>query len=431
MSKTLRVISLNFSFGDRNVTHDSIDSNTALFDFDVVVIRPPQFTTSGGDRGVFRTLQSMMSTKARELDALFAQGGVLVVFLDVPDEYGASFQERYGSRDKTVTNYDFLDTAFASCLRIGTGRQITYDDPTEPFVSVLKRSTVGWTTYLHKVPEYSHLRLLKLFARAGAGGAVAGKMSYKEGHIILLPLVTTLDEKAFLDACAEYRFKRQGTTPPHWTNDVLVPGLPPIVSQITDTDKKISDLQNTRRLLAQQLEERAAYRKLLYEKGKIQLEPIVLRALDDLEFGTSPSETIQGTNFEIDGRTKSGSMAGIVEVKGSKNQIAQSEFAPFVPKILADAQVANAYSKGILVGNGLCETAPQSRLGDKVFSSHVIAGARTTSVALVNSVELYWLCCTLLQGEPVDKVAVREAILTGNGYVDLKPFCSSTSPFTT
>jgi hypothetical protein len=67
-------------------------------------------------------------------------------------------------------------------------------------------------------------------------------------------------------------------------------------------DKRIGDLQNQRQLRSVELEERAAYRKLLYEKGKAQLEPIVLRALDDLDFGTSPSEVIAEIH-EIDGRT--------------------------------------------------------------------------------------------------------------------------------
>jgi hypothetical protein len=143
---------------------------------------------------------------------------------------------------------------------------------------------------------------------------------------------------------------------------------------------------------------------------------------------TSASEVIAGTIHEIDGRTTKGSSAGIVEVKGSKNQIVQSEFSPFVPKILADAEVNKKYSKGILVGNGLCETQPDKRLGDSVFSPNVLDGAKRTSVALINSVELYWLCCALLRGDSVDKNAVREAMLTGNGYVDLKPF-SGVSPF--
>ncbi len=120
---------------------------------------------------------------------------------------------------------------------------------------------------MYRVPD-SHLKVLTLFATAGAAESVAGKMPYK------------------------------GTPPPNWTKTIFVPGLPPIASQINDLNKQISDLQDTRNLLQQQLEDRAAYRKLLYEKGKIQLEPIVLRALDDLELGTSTRRRPPGSAGE-------------------------------------------------------------------------------------------------------------------------------------
>jgi hypothetical protein len=365
-----------------------------------------------------------MDTKRRELDAFFRQGGVLVVLL-VPTDSHRIEQRGYGS--SIIDNYDFLDTYLGPCLLKGTGSQVTYSNLEEPFVKVLKKSTVAWTAYMTKMPD-SPLRALKFFAHAGVAGAVAGKMPYHEGHLILLPSLTRLDEEAFLEACAEYRFKRQGSTPPKWIGQISVPGVPPIEAEIARLAKQIADLENAKQSQERELDDRLAYRKLLYEKGKTQLEPVVLRALDDLEFGTSPSEIIKGTNYEIDGRTTKGSIPGIVETKGSRNQIVQSEFSPLVTKVLADAEVTQFFSKAILVGNGLCETEPGSRLGDKVFSPHVLDGARRNSVALINSVELYWLCCALLRGDKVDKAAVREAVLTSNGYVDLKPFAGA-SPF--
>lgn len=423
MGKKLRVISINFPFADTSVVHAPLDSDKALFDFDVVVIRPQQFEVlpyQSNNLGIFYQVKSLMTTKRQELNSFFFQGGVLVVFLDVPDFYRVR-GDRYGQGSHIVDNYDFLGTNLATCLRKGSGNQIKYETSAEPFVSVLKKSSVAWTAYLTERPG-TPLDALRFFAHAGAGGALGGKMPYGEGHLVILPNVQHLDEHAFFDACAEYRFKRQGTTPPDWAGSVLVPGLQPIEDTIEDVDKRIAELQEQRQSHLVLLEERSAYRKLLYEKGKSQLEPIVLRALDDLDFDTSPGGVIPGTIHEIDGRTSKGSSAGIIEVKGSKNQIAQSEFSPFVTKIQADADVNKKYSKGILVGNGLCGAEPGQRLGDLVFSPHVLDGAKRSSIALINAVELYCLCCALLRGDSVDKEAVREAILIGNGYVDLKPF---------
>jgi hypothetical protein len=441
MSKQLRVISIGFPFENESVAHASLETDRALFDFDVVVIRPPQFAITTDCNleafkilsqmsafGAHEHLESVVNSKKRELDIFFRQGGVLVVFLVPPDSHRVE-QKRYGQTETyTIDNYDFLDRHLAMCLRKGTGSQITYSDPQEPFVNVLKKSAVAWTAYVTRHPD-APLNPIKFFAHAGAGGALAGKMPYEEGHLILLPNVARLDEEAFLEACAEYRFKRQGSTRPKWVERVSPPGVLPIRSEIAKLDEQITNLQNAKQIRERELDDRFAYRKLLYEKGKTQLEPIVLRALDDLGFATSPSEIIRGTNYEIDGRTSNGSTRGIVETKGSKNQIAQSEFAPLVIKLLADSDVSHQFSKGILVGNGLCETEAGGRLGNTVFTPHVLDGAKRNSVALINSVELYWLCCALLRGDNVDKNAVREAILTGNGYVDLKPFAGQ-SPFT-
>jgi hypothetical protein len=74
------------------------------------------------------------------------------------------------------------------------------------------------------------------------------------------------------------------------------------------------------------------------------------------------------------------------------------------------------------VGNGLCLERPEKRLGSGVFSSHVLEAAKTNSVALVNTVELYAVLCVVLAGEKLDLPTIRERILTTNGYVDLREF---------
>lgn len=105
MSKKLRVISINFQFADKSVVHASLDSDRALFDFDVVVIRPLRFNVSRIDSRTCEHLQSVMATKKGELASFFSQGGVLVVFLDVPDVYRVE-GDRYGQGACIVDNYD-------------------------------------------------------------------------------------------------------------------------------------------------------------------------------------------------------------------------------------------------------------------------------------------------------------------------------------
>ena len=424
MSRQLRVISINFQFQSPQVVEeDSLATEKALFDFDVVVIRPNRINQTKADYASYSHLKSLMTSKQTELDRLFAQGGVLVILLDIPANLTVSTGSYSSGGTYYVNNYEFLKHNFINCIACGSGERVSYSDPSEPFVAVLKKSDVAWTAYIVKTPDYP-FSSLKFFASVGAGTAIAGQMAHGEGHLIVLPNLKRLDESSFFDACAEYRYKRQGSTPPAWVPEVFLPGLSAIESEIEVLSQQVSALQSRVAEVRQSADQLSAFRKLLYEKGKTQLEPIARRALDVLGFGTTPGGTI-GTIYEIDGRTTRGAMPGIVEVKGSKKQIGLDEFSPFVVKILADHEASGVQSKGILIGNGLCETPPETRLGDAVFSQHVLDGAKRNSVALINSTELYSLCCTVLGGGIVDHNAVRDAILNANGYVDLKPFCGN------
>ena len=209
-------------------------------------------------------------------------------------------------------------------------------------------------------------------------------MPYSEGHLILLPNLKHMNEDSFFEAC-EYRYKRQGTTPPDWVNQVLLPGMGPMEEEISELQKQLSALQKAKEKKEQTLEELSAYKKLLYEKGKTQLEPVVRRALNHLEFAATPGELIEGTNYEVDGKTEEGSIQGIVEVKGSKKQIVLDEFSPFVVKILADFQTTGVMRKGILVGNGLCETKPERGLTAQ--SSHLMCSTQQNETQWLSSIQ--------------------------------------------
>ena len=114
-----------------------------------------------------------------------------------------------------------------------------------------------------------------------------------------------------------------------------------------------------------------------------------------------------------------------MEIKGSKKQIALDEYSPFVPKILADFKAKGTQSKGILVGNGLCEMPPRDRLGEKVFSPHVLEAAKTQSVALVNTIELYCVVSGALSGKvkTQELEQIREKVLNTNGFASLIEYC--------
>jgi hypothetical protein len=438
MGKDLKILSINFPFKVPWVIHEpSLATQRALFDFDVVVIRPYLLlgVRAGGPyeierSGPFFQAKHEMTDKIDDVTRLLKQGGLLVVILDARQEltyHTGRHSYTSGGTIYTVTNYDFLEPQFSDCLRNGTGNNIEILRA-DPFSSVIKKSDVEWTSFIVARPPYPLNDPIYL-ARNGAKSYVGGRVALDAGNIVFLPNFRRIDEEQFLEACREYRYEREGTPPPGWSTDVLLPGVSEADEKIIQLDEMLQKVEQSKREAIRQRDDLLAYKKLLYEKGKTQLEPITRRTLDLIGFKSAPGEIISGTGFEIDGRTTVGSKPGILEIKGSKKQIGLDEFSPFIPKVLADLNAKGHQSKGILIGNGLCETAPKDRLGDKAFSGHVLEAAKTQSIALINSIELYGIVCGVLSGriKPEDFEHMREKALNTNGFVSLLEYCRDLS----
>jgi hypothetical protein len=431
MPAKLRILSINFPFRTSWVTNEpNLATPRALFDFDVVVIRPYLLADRPGggpwviESFAYARARKEIDGKGEDIARFLDQGGLLVVILNEAQElkYDTGAHSYAGGTVYTVTNYDFLDEHFSESVRNGVGTNIEILKVAEPFSGVIRKSNVQWTAFLGRKLPYPFNNMV-FFARNGSGSFVGGQLPLRAGNVVFLPNFKELDEEQFFEACRQYRYQREGTPAPEWSKHVFLPGVSDLEKNITKIDEQLREIEGLRKEAVRELDELLAFKKLLYEKGKTQLEPTVLRALDQLGFGIKPSETISGTGFEIDGRTTVGPTPGILEIKGSKKQIVLDEFSPFIPKILADLGASGYASKGILIGNGLCEGNPKDRLGDKVFSAHVLEAAKTQSIALLNSVELYCVLCGILSGKIQNLEAIREKILTTNGFVSLVPFC--------
>lgn len=431
MAQRLKILSINFPFKNSEVVQQGkLSTPYALFDYDVVVIRPYIIPPVDGIEWPAEKYQREMLGKIPEIETLLDQSGLLIVILDrcVVRKYHPSQWSYYSEGTSyCISNYDFLHYEFSGCIRNGTGERLQYVDNAHPFVPVLRSSKVQWSAYIEQRP-YFPFDNMKVFARNGKTSVVGSTVHIRNGSIVFLPNLVELDETRFFEACRECRAEREGTPAPPWAKKVFVPGASILTNELSKLTESISQLESRAKQITEELAKVEQHKRLLYEKGKIRLEPAVRAAFDQIGFKTTPGEQIPGTDYEIDGRTTQGSTSGVLEVKGSKKQITFDELSPFIVKIVADQQSSNKSSKGILVGNGLCETPPEERLGDGVFSAHVLRAASDHSVALVNSVELYWLLCGILGGAVNNLDAVREHILGSRGYVDLRPFCSH-SPF--
>jgi len=433
MAKELKILSINFPFKTPWVVQEpTLATQRALFDFHVVVIRPYLLLglPSGGPLDVdrysaFTHARKEMAAKIGDIDRLLRQGGLLVIVLNEVQEFtfNTGKHSYTGGTLYTTTNYDFLHQHFFGCLSNGKGENVV-TMAADPFLPVITKSTVEWTAFIVARPP-DPFSDPAYFARNGDKSYVGGRVSLSAGNVVFLPNFKQLNEEQFFEACREYMYERQGSPVPAWCEKIALPGLPAADERIMNINEELRRVEQAKREAVRERDDLLAYKKLLYEKGKTQLEPIVRRALNEVGFKCTTGETLPGTGFEIDGRTTVGSSQGILEIKGSKKQIALDEYSPFVPKILADFKAKGTQSKGIFVGNGLCEMPPRDRLGEKVFSPHVLEAAKTQSVALLNTIELYCVVSGALSGKvkTQELEQIREKVLNTNGFASLIEYC--------
>src|SRR5262249_26122375 len=144
---------------------------------------------------------------------------------------------------------------------------------------------------------------IEFFASNGANSLIGGQIALGIGNLVILPNFKKLDEEQFFEACREYRYQREGSSAPEGTKTVSLPGTVEANAKIAAIDETLREVEQSKRDAIRARDDLLAFQKLLYEKGKTQLEPIVRRALDQIGFKCTPGETITGPNYEIDGRT--------------------------------------------------------------------------------------------------------------------------------
>ena len=220
MVRSIGILSINFPFRNPDVTCDTeLASSRALFDFDVVVIRPSALPAKAADLwSKFSSLEGMFQTKRTEIFRLLRVGGVLVVVLDAVSviQYDSGRSSYMGGTVYTVSNYHFLDDYLFQTIANGTGSRIQATDATEPFAKVIQKSTVEWTAYFKGRSSVQPWKDLRVFATNGAGAYVGAVANFGPGRVVFLPNFKQLNEEGFINACREYRFAREGTVPPSW-----------------------------------------------------------------------------------------------------------------------------------------------------------------------------------------------------------------------
>jgi hypothetical protein len=211
MARSLKILSINFPFRNEGVQQArSLAVDRALFDYDVVVIRPyplSRNTSRSGEDSNFFAVRAEITGKIKDIERLLVSGRLLIVILNVVDvlEYHSGKYSYMGGTLYSNTNYDFLGPDFHTSLRNGTGTGLTFLHNENPFVEVLKKSSIQWTAYFVSDPPrpFHGVNIFAVNTRGcWVGGSVPG--------VVFLPNMDTLDEDSFFDACRAFKENARG-----------------------------------------------------------------------------------------------------------------------------------------------------------------------------------------------------------------------------
>jgi hypothetical protein len=158
MTKIPKTISVGFPFKNGSVVNEPrLSTNRALFDFEVVVIRPyPNMASILTGVSEYNLVKAEVEGKREDLNRLLAAGGLLIVILSAVHHVVCQTGSYTMVREiRTATNYDFLQSNFYECVKNGAGTRIVHTRP-DPFSKVIKGSETYWTAYIDGVMPYPY-----------------------------------------------------------------------------------------------------------------------------------------------------------------------------------------------------------------------------------------------------------------------------------
>lgn len=199
---------------------------------------------------------------------------------------------------------------------------------------------------------------------------------------------------------------------PVWVNDYTLPSEIPISNEIEALRSSLSDLESQLADAIDRAADAARPKRLLFEKGKEALEPIVRDALRKMGARVEDPE-VAGIE---DGRLFRDGRAAVVEIKGRDGVIKQNDVRQVV-QWASDAQLQDGISyKPLIVGNPYCATRLEER--KEPLTGNAKSYAENGGVALLTTVQLYEALRKKQLGE-LDEDAFWDAVFDANGLVDL------------
>jgi hypothetical protein len=195
-------------------------------------------------------------------------------------------------------------------------------------------------------------KLLKAIAGNKVKEIISCAINIEGGKIIFIPPTTSTDlkkETGVLLDCIEGVFEHGiETPPPHWIKKYSLPNENKNVAKLEQLNKKISGFQKEKQKLEEEQINIEKFKRLLYEKGKRTLEPLVREAFKLIGFNVLNPDKYEE---EYDLYIKEKGLTIIGEVEGTDNSPIDIDKYRQLLDYIESEQDKGAKCKGILIGN--------------------------------------------------------------------------------
>jgi hypothetical protein len=233
------------------------------------------------------------------------------------------------------------------------------------------------------------------------------------GSVYWLPAPDRLSVSEAIDLLLRERYGiAEKVRAPNWIGDYPLPAEAPIGERIDELKGNLAALEEQLSTALDQAEGAAKPKRLLFEKGRQTLEPIVRDALR--EIGARVEEP-ERDGIE-DGLLFHNERAAIIEIKGREGGIKQSDIRQAV-QWASDAKLRDGVPyKPLIVANPYCETKLEER--KEPLTGNAKSYAENGEVGLLTTVQLYE-ALRQYQLEELDIDAFWDAIFNAVGVADL------------
>lgn len=263
------------------------------------------------------------------------------------------------------------------------------------------------------------------YARNRAGGVLAAKYTYFTsvrrderhdwpGSVTVLPHFPSDEPHSVVaTTLVDILGKPQSEGPPEWLSSIPMQSVTPIDLRVTELRQGIAELENQ---VEQQLEEKArleSFKRLLYVSS-FELEDLVAECLGLLGATIKPAQYSQ-EEFVMEWK----GAVFLAECKGVSKSISLAHLRQVQDYVLKYEEDEGTAGKGILFGNAWRDLPPSERnTNDRpIFPSNVIERAQQFGVALVSSIDLFYVFSRFLNKE-VSSEAILSRITSANGIAD-------------